>query len=66
MLKPKCNATFFCQTIAMKPSTKMWLPTATMQVGQPGGGKATGVSGGRDVHDVAAAEVPRFGCYAAS
>ena len=60
------QATFLCETIAMKPSTKMWLPTPTMQVGQPGGGKATGVSGGRDVLDVAASEVPLFGCYAAS
>ena len=50
----------------MKPSTKMWLPTPTMQVGQSSGGKATGVSGGRDVLEVAASEVPLFGCYAAN
>ena len=37
-----------------------------MQVGQSGSGKATGVSGGREVLDVAAPEVPHFGCYAAS
>ena len=66
MLKPKCNATFLCETIAMKPSTTMWLPTPTMQVGQSSDGKATGVSGGRDVLEVAASEVPLFGCYAAN
>ena len=66
VLKTQMQATFLCETIAMKPSTKMWLPTPTMQVGQPGGGKATRASGGRDVLDVAASEVPRFGCYAAS
>ena len=35
-----------------------------MQVGQPGGGKATGASGGRDVLDVADFDVPHSGSYA--